>query len=362
METNTKVKKKILRIVLTLTAILLLKALFALSNRFSDFYFHRWYSWSSAAFRQITGIVPFSVGDVIYAAWIVTAVFFLLNVCYKLIRLAWAEVGLLALKGIHSLLQLYLAFLILWGFNYERNTLLSDTGIVTGAINTQQLYHLSDTLVQLVNAEKAKLGDTTGVTQTDLSDTAVFHKAITAYEAAALKWPALRYKRPSIKPALFGEWLNYIGTTGYLNPFTNEAQVNTTTPAVLHPFITCHEIAHQLGYAPEEEANFVGYLAATSIPDSRFRYAANFDMFLYSVRQLAYKDTTLARTVWSKAVPGVKADYKAIIKFYEQYSGKIEDYSAQMYDKYLKANKQEKGIRSYGEVTGWLVAYFGIKE
>jgi hypothetical protein len=361
METKAQIKKKIVRILLTLTAILLLKGLFAWSDRFSDFYFHRWYEWSSLAFRQITGIVPFSIGDVIYIAWIVSGIFYLLKLCYKLIRLLWLEAGLQVLRGILFLLKVYLAFLILWGFNYERNSLTIDTGLVTGTYNTQQLYQLSDTLLQLVNRDKANTGDTLGVMMPDTSGAPMFEKAVAAYAVAAKTWPALRYGGISIKPSLFGKWLNYPGVTGYLNPFTNEAQVNTTAPAVLLPFITCHEMAHQLGYAPEEDANFVGYLAATGIPDSHFRYAANFDMLMYSVRQLGHQDTTLAKNIWNRTLPGVKADYKSIITFYEAYTSKVEDYSTILYDSYLKANKQDKGIRSYSEVTGWLIAYFKIK-
>jgi hypothetical protein len=285
----------------------------------------------------------------------------LLKLCYKLIRLWWEGALWELLRAIHFLLKAYLVFLVLWGFNYERNTLTIDTGLVTGHYDTEQLYQLSDTLLQLVNHEKARTGDTIGVMKADAATGDIFRKAVGAYDAAAGTWPALQYKGASVKPAMFGQWLNYLGTTGYLNPFTNEAQVNTTVPAVLQPFITCHEIAHQLGYAPEEEANFVGYLAATSIPDSHFRYAANFDMFLYSVRQLGHRDSTLAKSIWNRTVPGVKADYKAIIDFYEPYTGKVDEYSAILYDRYLKANRQSKGIRSYSEVTGWLVAYFKIR-
>ncbi|MCW3464259.1 DUF3810 domain-containing protein [Chitinophaga nivalis] len=361
METKAKIKKKIIRIVLTLTAILLLKGLFAWSNQCCDFYFHRWYAWSSWTLRQVTGIVPFSVGDVIYTAWVIAGIVYLLKLCYNLIRLAWERILLLILSGISFLSACYLAFLVLWGFNYDRYSIPYETGVVSGDYNTRQLYQLTDTLLQLVNKEKYNTGDTVGIMTPDTTGTPLFKQAIAAYAAAAEKWPALRYKAPCVKPSLFGEWMNYAGTTGYLNPFTNEAQVNTTVPAVLQPFITCHEIAHQLGYAPEEDANFIGYLAATSIADSRFRYSAHFDMFLYSVRQLGYQDSTLAKTLWKRTLPGVKADHKAMIDFYERYTSKADKYFTLFYDSYLKANKQEKGIRSYSEVTGWLVAYFKIK-
>ena len=52
-------------------------------------------------------------------------------------------------------------------------------------------------------------------------------------------------------------WQDFLG---YYNPFTGEAQVNTNVPAFVIPFTTCHEMAHQIGYASESEASFVGFL------------------------------------------------------------------------------------------------------
>jgi hypothetical protein len=49
-----------------------------------------------------------------------------------------------------------------------------------------------------------------------------------------------------------------------------------------------------------------------------------------------------------------------MILFYRDYEGPIDDYSAVLYDQYLKANQQAKGIRSYSEVVGWLMAYYRI--
>ena len=61
-----------------------------------------------------------------------------------------------------------------------------------------------------------------------------------------------------------------MGFAGYLNPFSGEAQVNDNTPLLGTAFTTCHEMAHQLGYAPEKEANFIGYLACISNEDPIF--------------------------------------------------------------------------------------------
>lgn len=272
------------------------------------------------------------------------------------------EAGALFLKGVAALLSVYLVFLLLWGYNYRRHSLAADMGLDVKSYNTGQLYKLADTLLLQVNTQKAALGDTLGLVAPDPDSAMLFSRVEFAYKQATTQWPSLRYRSPCIKSSLYGKWLNYMGVTGYLNPFTNEAQVNTTTPQFMQPFTTCHEVAHQLGYAPEESANFVGYLVADNTGDPRFRYAANFEMFLYSTSQLSRRDTALAKEIWSRAVPGVKADYKAMVNFYKAYRGPLDDYSGMIYDQYLKANKQEKGIYSYSEVVGWLMAYFRLNQ
>ena len=70
----------------------------------------------------------------------------------------------------------------------------------------------------------------------------------TYQQLAVQKENALKYHFRSAKPSLFSYIGNYLGYTGYYNPFTGEAQVNTTVPLFIQPFTTCHEMGHQLGY------------------------------------------------------------------------------------------------------------------
>lgn len=361
MVLKTRIKGTGIRILITVVSIVLLHALLTFSDGFAEFYFHRLYSWISSFLRRALGKVPFSIGDVIYAAWIISLVIYLLKICYKLLKKQWFELGLQLLKGIQALLTVYLIFMLFWGYNYDRNSLEKDLRLDVGEYSTSQLYQLSDTLLQQVNKYKTALGDTLHETHPGADSAAMFSQAVTAYKQAGEKWQTLVYKKPCIKSSLYSHWLNYMGVGGYLNPFTGEAQVNVSTPGFLHPFTICHEIAHQLGYAPEEEANFVGYLVADNSSDIRFRYAANFEMFMYSIRQLRRQDTTLAGVLWRKTVPGVRTDMQQIRKFYDRYRSPVDDYTAMIYDQYLKANRQEKGIRSYSEVVGWLIAYFKIR-
>ena len=110
----------------------------------------------------------------------------------------------------------------------------------------------------------------------------LFAGAFGAYENLAKETPLIKYSFRSVKPSLFSYLGNYLGYTGYYNPFTGEAQVNTTTPLFVQPFTTCHEIGHQLGYAKENEANFAGFLAARYSDNPAFRYSMYFDMYAYT--------------------------------------------------------------------------------
>ena len=50
-----------------------------------------------------------------------------------------------------------------------------------------------------------------------------------------------------------------MGFSGYLNPFTLEAHINSTLPKISLPITIAHEMAHQNGIAAENDANFMGF-------------------------------------------------------------------------------------------------------
>ena len=63
-----------------------------------------------------------------------------------------------------------------------------------------------------------------------------------------------------------------MGFGGYLNPFTLEIQVNSLMPKTSLAITIPHEQAHQLGYAAENEANFIGFLACIYNKDLYYQY------------------------------------------------------------------------------------------
>jgi hypothetical protein len=127
---------------------------------------------------------------------------------------------------------------------------------------------------------------------------------------------------------------------------------------VLEPFVSCHEVGHQIGYAKENEANFAGFLAAKSSPSPYFRYSVYFDMFNYAVRDLWKRDSLAAKKYLGQLDTLVRKDRQELRDFFLRHRNPLEKVIAWGYGEYLKANNQPAGKDAYDEVVGWLIAYY----
>jgi hypothetical protein len=192
----------------------------------------------------------------------------------------------------------------------------------------------------------------------------LFREAHEAYTIASNVYPFLNYNPKSVKPSLYSYIGNILGFEGYYNPFSGEGQVNTTIPVFELPFVACHEIGHQVGYAKENEANFAGFLACRLHPSTSFRYSVYFDMYNYAIGEFYRNDSAKARQYLDSLNPQVKKDYKELREFFKKYQNPIEPIITWMYGKYLQANNQPAGKRTYSEVIAFLIAYqrkFGVE-
>ncbi|HEY8387647.1 MAG TPA: DUF3810 family protein, partial [Parasegetibacter sp.] len=178
------------------------------------------------------------------------------------------------------------------------------------------------------------------------------------YNKISLSVPQIKYEMPSLKKSVFG-WLgNYAGISGYLNPFTGEAQINARIPLFYQPAVASHEVAHQLGYSSETEANFIGFLSAFDSPNPAFRYAAYYDIFMYGIREMYRRDSLRAGEIWIRVHPRVQKDRAEFREYLRKYRSILSPLVSGVYDSYLKANEQQSGINSYEEVVGLLIAWY----
>lgn len=305
--------------------------------------------------RVLFGWIPFSVGDLVYAAAVILLIYGLIRGLRRLIRRQAGRGWLLRGLGrvLFVLLWVYVLFNVLWGLNYNRLGIAEQLRLEVKPYTTAEL----DSLTGYLLGELKVLDSPGRVGRADLARMPVLRGgAVRAYDSLAADEPRFAYRSRSVKASLFSYPGAYMGFGGYYNPFTGEAQVNTMDPLFGQPYTTCHEMGHQLGYAKENEANFIGFLAAKSSPDPAVAYSAYLDLYLYSIRELFVRDSVLAKSFRGKLPPGIREDLLELRRFNLRYENPLEPLIWKVYGHYLRANRQPNGIVTYTEVTAWLIA------
>ena len=127
------------------------------------------------------------------------------------------------------------------------------------------------------------------------------------------------------------------------------------------PFTTAHEMAHQRGFAKEDEANYIAYIACINHPDINFQYSGTLAALSYSFNALRKSDTQKYKELILTCSNGVLNDFKYNQDFWKEYSGPIEKIDDKINDTYLKSQNQQSGTKSYGAMVDLLLAEYRKK-
>jgi hypothetical protein len=164
-----------------------------------------------------------------------------------------------------------------------------------------------------------------------------------------------------LKWTLLGAYFRWTSVDGMVNPFALEVLANPDLLPFERPFVAAHEWGHLAGFADESDANFVGWLTCL-----RAEPPAQYSGWLYLYWQILGEVSAADRAQLTKAIDeGPRRDVDAIVQRLRR--GQLpllRNASWLVYDQYLRANRVEEGIRSYGEVvtlilrarfeTGWV--------
>ena len=313
----------------------------------------------------LTAWVPFSIGDLLY---IIVCIYLIYKLIRSLIKIKKEGIDGGKLWRVSAIILLvWASFKLLWGFNYDRlgagHLLDIEQKAYSGAAVDSLVNELIDSLNSTrkqINEEKIQV-DTLPAN----NPAAYFTMAQEAYNKAKGTYPFLPKQAPRVKATLFNPLADYVGFTGYFNPFTAEGQVRTDMPGLELPFVACHETAHMLGFASESEANLVGYLVALQSTNPYVRYSAYNEIFTYAQREqfvilAQQKDSVrfMGAVAQNRARLDtlVKQDRKAVRRFFNKHRSSVAPIMSGVYEQYLFLNKQNAGLKSYDEVIGWLIA------
>ncbi len=328
-------------------------------NVIENYYSKGLYLSISKFLRTIFGWLPISIGDLLY----VFLILLILKQIYKAIKNKKINLKdtFFKLGGIVSII--YFIFHLNWGLNYFRLPLHESLHVENTQYSADELFEFTKKLITKTNSiHLAITNNDTVIVANNLSKSEIKSMARTAYEQLELIYPQFTYEIPATKHSLFSLPLTYMGFAGYLNPITNEAQINSLIPKNSYPATMCHEIAHQTGIASESEANFVGYLAAINSKDSYFNYSGYTMALRYCLFELYLKQPEKFDVLRNELSKGIQRDLKESQDFWKSYQNWSEKYFKSFYDSFLKANKQKDGIKGYNKMVVLLVNYYKTQD
>ncbi len=253
---------------------------------------------------------------------------------------------------------IYFVFTIFCGLNYYRYTFTEYTGYEIEQYEVEELELLCRNLAtSLVETREEIGGETTLLTAT--TDEVEFYSdsALESMEALGEKYAVLNiidYTKP--KPVIFSKMMSYANITGMYFPFTFESNVNVDVPFFTVPATMSHELAHQSGFMRENEANFIAYLSCKESENSIIRYSGKYLAFSYAISQLRAVDNDLANEIIASLSEPVLSDIKYSSVYWSEHRGVVARVSRFLNDKYLKANNQSSGVKSYNQMVNLLLA------
>ncbi|MCI9844651.1 DUF3810 domain-containing protein [Flavobacterium pectinovorum] len=304
--------------------------------------------------RILLGKIPFSVGDCIYAILIISVISWFWKI-RKTWKTNWKD-HLLKILGKVSVF--YFFFHLLWAFNYYREPLFQKMNIKK-EYSDAELLAFTKRLIRKTNEIQLKItkSDSSKVVF-PYSQKEVFRMNLNGYDNLAKEHPYFKYEILSVKKSLFSIPLTYMGFGGYLNPFTNEAQVNDLLPMYNFPMTSSHEMAHQIGFASESECNFIGVLASVKNDNLYYQYSGYSFALRYCLGIWQAKNEKVFEQLKKQMHTGILKNYQESRNFWKKYDTFIDEGFHAFYDNFLKTNNQKDGMESYSKFVDLLVNYY----
>ncbi len=311
------------------------------------------YTYISNFSRTIFGFIPFSVGDILYLLVLLFFIKWLFQIRKKGF-IPWKQSFFQIIK-IVALFHFF--FQILWGINYHRIPLHQKLNI-NKTYSEAELIQFTENMLVITNILQEKITKNDSIKVViPYTNSEIYELALLGYNKLPKNLQEFEYKNKSIKNSLLSYPLSYMGFGGYLNPFTNEAQVNYLKPKCATPLTTCHEMAHQIGIGSESECNFIGFITAFQNDDLYFQYAATSFALRYGLHQIAEFNPEKSKSLTKKINKGVLKNFKENKRFWESFHTPIDTFFEYFYHNFLKANQQEDGMEGYSKFIGLLIGY-----
>ncbi len=301
---------------------------------------------------RVTSWVPFSLTEIAVVVGLPCA----------LVWSAWALVRLVRVPARVRKERLgktiHLLFMLFHGWNYARQPLSQTLNLTVRQRSTAELARAAQELANEATRLRTEVTeDGNGVMSLSRGVEGTLRAAVEVFDAAADEYPVLAGPHVRPKGVILSRPWSYTGITGMYFPFFVEANVNIDAPDSSMPDTILHEIAHTRGFAREDEAGFLAFLAGRLSADADFQYTTTLQGFLSLAERLYAYDPAAWEESWAGISAAVRRDLQAENAYWQAFEGPIRDASEQINDTYLQANRQQDGVHSYGRKADLILAY-----
>lgn len=337
------------------------------SAAFADSYRNNIFPKIQAVFGRISGVLPFSLGEVMIAI----AVFGGISLITVYIILMVRKKGRRRkISAVCSLIVLWIVSFVMLTetlncfIMYRCSSFASVYGIGEEKFTSAELYSLAMTITEKCNEAEALIERDADGNMLLTCD--VYAEAKAAMLNISSEYPTLSGYYPDPKAIVCSGVMTRFDLLGIYFPFSLEANYNKDMYNSELPETICHEFAHLKGWIKEDEANFISYLACIESDSPELVYSGYMSALSY-LRSKVNRESSISdedkAALFSAANENVVHDLveKGRI-FREAKETKLGTAMSVVSDKAmetsLRLNGVSDGVKSYGRFVDLLLNYY----
>ncbi len=350
--------KKLIGYFVAAGGLLLTMAITALARRYGDLLdaFYPYVTrWMQKILAGISGIFPFTL-------WQVIAVLLVLGFLGSLALVIWKKKSIIRYLGwVLAIVSLgWFAHTAIYGLNFYASSLSQDLRMEQVELTQADLENALIYFRDQANEMAATLPrDENGNLLYDNFDI-LAQKAGNGYKNLTLEGYSV-FAGSALPPKrlMWSGLYSAMGICGVSMALTGEASVNPAIPNMSIPYVMCHEMAHRMCIALEDDANFAAFLACQANEDPQFVYSAYYMAYRYCYNALARADRAALKEIHA----GASELFRRDLKFYDAFFAKEKNTAATTVantanNAYIQASGDKAGTASYGMVATQLVSWY----
>ncbi len=332
---------------------------FYFSSGFADAFNMTVGAFFRAVFAKVTGILPFSLAETVIVSLPVVFIVGLILAIRTILRSSPAKSTRMICSMLAALCLLYSGFVTNFASAYRGSGIEDKLGIEDRPVSAEQLKYTAEYFRDKATEEAEKLNYSySGGAPMPYSLREMTSKLNEAYKAVSERYDFVQSLEAPVKFIALSEPMTYTHISGVYTFFTGEANININFPDYCLPFTAAHEMSHQRGIAPEDDANFMAFLVCDESDDPYIRYSGYMSVYEYLLDALYSANREYYTEVRDMTDTRIKREFVAYNEFFAAYSDNLAaTVSGTVNDTYLKLQGQTEGSKSYGMVVDLAVAW-----